>query len=301
MVNTALSTTDSPIGYTEAKRKALSLIRAFKLDSNRSVHYPKIKKLDLVDAMTQTVNGVKLTLNQGKASLCGPAAFLFVIVKTRPDLYIQAAIELYLTGKSKLTLESSKKAKSRNPPTLTGLDWMLMTSVKPKYDNTSERFDGITLPGKLKRWFQKSGYSAVETHTSKVFNKSIRFLLSAQTDYIAGCSICLFVDANIFRSIENKRKEAFFPNHWVVLNSDMKIIEYDNATGMHKPPVVINSSIIDRVTAKDKKDREKTRIMLVVFTWGLPHYPASSKISTSQAPNLEYFLGGFHGYIKVKR
>ncbi len=242
--------------------------------------------------------------NQGNASLCGPAAFLFVIVQTRPDLYTQAAIELYLTGKSKigkLTLESSKEAKSRNPPTLTGLDWMLMTSVKPKYDNISERFDGITLPGKLKRWFQRSGYSAVEAYTSKVFHKSIRFLLSAQTDYTAGHSICLFVDANIFRSIERKSKEAVFPNHWVVLNSDIKIIEYDNATGMHKPPVIITPSIVDRVTAKNKKDREKTRIMLDVFTWGLPHTPAFSKISASQAPSLEYFLGGFHGYIKVKR
>ncbi len=176
-----------------------------------------------------------------------------------------------------------------------------MTSVKPKYDNTSKRFDGITLPGKLKRWFQRSGYTAVEAYTSKVFHKSIRFLLSAQTDYTAGHSICLFVDANIFRSTADKSKEAFFPNHWVVLNSNIKIIEYDNTTGLHKPPVIITPSIVNRVTAKDKKDREKTRIMLEVFTWGFPHAPATSKISASQAPSLEYFLGGFHGYIKVKR
>ncbi len=109
------------------------------------------------------------------------------------------------------------------------------------------------------------------------------------------------MDANIFRPIERKGKEAVFPNHWVVLNSNIKIIEYDNATGLHKPPVIITPSIVSRVTEKDKKDREKTRIMLEVFTWGFPHYPASSKISTAQAPRLEYFLGGFHGYIKIKR
>ncbi len=80
MVNTALSTTDLSIGYTEAKRKALSLISAFKLDTNRSVHYSNIQKDRLVKAMSKTINGVELTLNQGDASLCGPAAFLFVIV-----------------------------------------------------------------------------------------------------------------------------------------------------------------------------------------------------------------------------
>ncbi len=109
------------------------------------------------------------------------------------------------------------------------------------------------------------------------------------------------MDANIFSPIAAKSKEAFFPNHWVVLNSNIKIIEYNNATGMHKPPVIITPSIVDRIAEKNKKNREKTRIMLDVFTWGLRHFPASSKISASQAPRLEYFLGGFHGYIKVKR
>ncbi len=90
MLNTALSTTDLSMGYTEAKRKAFSLISAFKLNTNRSAHYPNIPKDKLVEAMSKTVNSIGRTLNQGKASLCGPAAFLFVIVKTRPDLYVRA-------------------------------------------------------------------------------------------------------------------------------------------------------------------------------------------------------------------
>ena len=300
-----MSNTPTKLSYPDSKTKALALIKTFQSNQRgASTHYPNIQASRLAISLTDTVNGINRTINQGRASLCGPAAFFFVLVSTRPDLYVQAATELFLTGKSQigdLKLESSSEARQQNPSSLSGLDWMLLTSVKPKYDNVKEQFDGITLPGKLKRWLTKSGFSAVETHTSKVFTKGLKTLLGAQTDRAAGYSICLFVDADIFLPTSSKGKSALFPNHWVVLNSDIQIVEYDSANKGFKSAVVLTEAVLNKLKAADDEVRENSRIMMDVFTWGIRHMAAVSKASPGQSPKVDYFMSGFHGYIKAKR
>lgn len=178
---------------------------------------------------------------------------------------------------------------------------MVLTSVSPSYDDPQDQISGITLPGKLKRWFQKSGFSVTEAHTSKFFNQGMNSLLLAQTDYRLGHSICMFVDAGVFAPFKGKRRETVFPNHWVVLNSDIQVIEYDENAKKYKPAAVISKEIIDRISAKTKDEREMTRMKLDVFSWGNLHQPAISIVSADQAPSLDYFLRGFNGYLKVKR
>jgi hypothetical protein len=194
-------------------------------------------------------------------------------------------------------------------------DWMLLSSIKPKYDHPSERFDGITLPGKLKEWFVKAGFGTVEDHTNLVFNKGLEILLQAQIDYQTGHTICLFVDADVFRTTGNKQGRSFTANHWVVMTSDIRIRKFDEGSAKLAKPVVINSALVKSIkTQIQSKQLEEIhngyrnsnietedKVLLDAFSWGETYRPVLSRIAAHQDARLSYFLGSFYGYLKIKR
>jgi len=194
-------------------------------------------------------------------------------------------------------------------------DWLLLSSINPEYDNPNEQFDGITLPGKLKDWFVKAGFGTVVDYTNLAFNKGLDTLLQAQNDYRSGHSICLFVDANIFVPYSDKTGRSLFPNHWVVMNSDIQIRIFNERTSSLASPIIINQSITKTVQQQisaqntqsilegnfNSSQETDDRILLDAFSWGKRHVPVSSRISATQDARLSYFLSGFYGYIKVKR
>lgn len=319
-----LSSTN-PVNYQTALTRAFQLISAFKVNSLQySVHYPNITKQDVIKGLSNTLNYTQFKnykiIFQGDSSLCGPAAFFYTLFQIRPDIYVNIVIELYSTGKSKLKelkLESSPTAKGYSPSGIKGIDWILLSSIKPEYDDPSEKFDGITLPGKLKGWFLKAGFTMVEDHTNLVFNKGLDTLLQAQQDYTSGYKICLFVDYDIFNAFGLKDGSSMFPNHWVVMNSDIKIRKYDEVTKTLQPAKIISKPIVKTITDQiramelnqipnennyiSKKPETEDKILLDAFTWGEPSTPVSSRISQNKIARLSYFLDGFHGYVKVKR
>ncbi len=315
-----LSSTN-PVNYQTALTRAFQLVSAFKVNSLKvSTHYPKIRKQDVTDDLTDTLNNIQPFISQESSSLCGPAAFFYILLKIRPDIYVNLVIDLYSTGKSKLKelkLESSSTAKSYKPVKMKGIDWILLSSIKPEYDDPSEKFDGITLPGKLKGWFLKAGFTMVEDHTNLVFNKGLYTLLDAQIAYTSGYKICLFVDGDIFNPSGQKHGSSAIPNHWAVMNSDIKIRKYDELTKTHQTPQIINQSIVKNITDQiraieldqmsdensysSKKPETEDTILLDAFTWGLQSSPVLSRIGKNRTARLSYFLDGFHGYIKVKR
>jgi len=309
-----MSNSLASIGYNDAMKIAKSLINDFEhctyipnstpSNSNpSSEHYPSVDYQSFLFSLKATIQGSDWTLDQERSSLCGPAAFFFILVKTRPDLFVKSAIELFMNGKSEignLSLESSRKARSYNVSSISGLDWVMFTSLKPKYDRPEEQLDGITMPGDIKKWFVASGYRSVEKRTSKFFNKKIEDLFSAQTARNLGNQVCLFVDAGLFYKTANKKRESILPNHWVVLNSDIQVHEYDSSASGNKPPIIINQDFVDRMNESDKDILEKTMISLDVFTWGRRHRKAYSKINSMNPPLIDYFLDGFHGYIAIK-
>jgi len=195
---------------------------------------------------------------------------------------------------------------------------MVLSSIKPKYDNPSEQFDGITLPGELKKWFLAAGYKTVVDHTNLIYPKDLQTLLRAQIDYASGSAICLLVDGDVFLSLKNKNGSSLFPNHWVALNSAIKIQKYDEATRSLKAPLPINPLLAKTILNELKEKQEvaeeeadlydnevalseaKDRILLNAFTWGKQNVPVYSRISALQDARLQYFLQGFYGYIKAK-
>ena len=314
----AISSTN-PVSYQSAKAKALQLINGFNTSAPpRSNHYPKLVKSIVVKDLNGTLNNTSSIITQGKSSLCGPAAFFFSLARVRPDIYAQLVIDLYSQGRARikdLELQSSAKARQHKPIWMRQSDWMLLSSIKPEYDDPSEQIDGITLPGKLKEWFKKAGFGTVQDYTNLVFNKGLETLLQAQTDSQTGHTICLLADFDLFEQFVDKTGRSFFPNHWVVMTSDIRIRKFHEKSGQLDRPKTINpvmvkmiksqiqSKQIEGITNGNYSPSTETgdRILLDAFTWGKVYSPVISRINASQDALLSYFLRGFYGYIKVKR
>lgn len=309
----------NPVSYQSAETRALQLISGFNANAvAHSSHYPKLSKNKIVKEMRDTLKKTKRVLDQGTSSLCGPAAFFFSLARVRPDIYTQLVIDLYTQGQAKLKsleLKSSAKARQHPPIWIRHSDWMLLSSIKPEYDDPSEQIDGITLPGKITAWFKKAGFGTVQDHTNLAFNKGLETLLQAQTDYQTGHTICLFVDADIFRPTGGKQGHSFLPNHWVVMTSDIRIRKFHEASGQLDQPKTINPAMVKMIKSQIQSKQVEgfasgkyavptetgDKIQLDAFTWGEVYSPVISRINPSQAALLSYFLRGFYGYIKAKR
>jgi len=319
---TPASVITSKTNYAAAKRKALQLINSFRSGSSAiSPHYPNLARFQVAHELTRTVNNPG-EIHQVQSSLCGPAAFFFSLVETRPDVYVSVAVDLFDNGSAKvgnITLKSSDDARNYKPTYIRQSDWMVLSSIKPNYDHPSEQFDGITLPGRLKQWFKDAGYATVNDVTNIFSTKGIQTLLQAQNDFKTGHSVCLFVDADVFNKPHQKTGASALPNHWVVLNSDIRIREYDEKLKLLKPPVSINTSLAALIKkemriannkaefAADMNDENfvepiesEDRILLNAFTWGDSQRPVYNRTSMSQDARLYYFLRGFYGYVKAK-
>lgn len=114
---------------------------------------------------------------QASASVCGPASFFYCLQKDRPDVYKQAARDLWQYGKTKIgELEIAPGDGCRHPSgyffgDISGLDWMTLAGLRDS-ENTALNFDtldspiaGITLWQTVTEWFEKAGYE-------KVFNNA---------------------------------------------------------------------------------------------------------------------------------
>lgn len=167
--------------------------------------------------------------DQNSASTCGPAAFYYCIQMDRPDVYAQAARELWGYGKTKIgTLTISPGEGCKHPsgtfytsdgkPRILGLDWMTLAGLSDS-ENTVLSFDtldspvaGITMWQTLTEWFEKAGYEKVFSNVAPVQAgiQGIRDLNEyAQKGYRV---VTLINDGLLKRSDSN----LTVPTHWIV-------------------------------------------------------------------------------------
>ncbi|WP_368911507.1 hypothetical protein [Proteus vulgaris] len=115
--------------------------------------------------------------NQGGTSLCGSAAFFYCLLRDRPDIYEQAAKELWQYGTTKIgNLRIIPSKGCRNPnghfndaygSVISGLDWVTLASLRDtestilSFDTIDSPLSGATTWWVLAKWFEKAGYEKV--------------------------------------------------------------------------------------------------------------------------------------------
>ena len=169
--------------------------------------------------------------DQGDSSLCGPAAFFYCLQMDRPDVYAQAARELWCWGKTKIgELEIVPGEGCRHPSgayynhtlppraTISGIDWITLASLRDS-ENTVLSYDavdcpaaGVTMWQTLTEWFQKAGYELVFCNAgiTRGSVEDIRLF----NDYVnRGYKVVTLVAGGL---LEGNDSIFTVPNHWIV-------------------------------------------------------------------------------------
>ncbi|MDJ0088258.1 hypothetical protein [Pantoea allii] len=173
--------------------------------------------------------------NQGWTSLCGPAAFFYCLQMDRPDVYKQAAIELWLHGKTKIgTLEISPGDGCRHPKgifyddygreAVSGLDWITLASLRDSensimsYDEVDDQVAGITMWGKLTEWFEKAGYEKVFDNIS-LSHANVNDIISLNNYISSGHKVVSLISAGMLSDFPG---DSSSKNHWIVWDSQVR-------------------------------------------------------------------------------
>lgn len=169
---------------------------------------------------------------QGDTSLCGPAAFFYCLQIDRPDIYVQAAQDLWRYGKTKIgDLEIAPGNGCRHPsgefydeyhkPLISGLDWMMLASLRDSenlilgYDSVDSPAAGVTAWWSLSEWFEKAGYEKVFSNAglTQVGAEGINTL----NRYIEqGYRIVTLISDGLLKP---STSTLTVPTHWIVWDS----------------------------------------------------------------------------------
>ncbi|MGB7799669.1 hypothetical protein [Buttiauxella sp.] len=170
--------------------------------------------------------------NQNAGSLCGPAVFFYCLQRDRPDVYAQAANDLWQYGKTKIgELEIAPGEGCRHPsgdfydtfgPRILGLDWMTLAGLRDT-ENTVLSFDtldspvaGITLWHTLTEWFEKAGYIKVFSNVG-ITQAGIQGIQDLN-DYVKqGYKVVSLINDSLLEGSLSER--STYPTHWVVWDS----------------------------------------------------------------------------------
>jgi hypothetical protein len=177
-------------------------------------------------------------IRQGPAGLCGPASLLFDLATRDPDCYASFGISLFEQGNgkiNKLEVKPNRALKiAMSPPSMDQADWLMMASIRNSentplcdYDAPSgdwNQFKGMTLPGEMKSWLKKVGYTQVvdETSVTKILSMDVDNARDASTKYEDHWSVFLFINANML-NFHTEDDSGTLPDHWVELRSKIEI------------------------------------------------------------------------------
>lgn len=201
-----------------------SVIASFASGSGRGA-FPNLSRDQvLLGIRNRLANPDKI--DQGDASLCGPASFLYCLIKDYPETWVTYVTQMYLKGSARihgLEVKPSRDCLNANPSGIKPVDWVALASLRDSentffdYQASSNEVGGITMPGTMASWFEKAGYMQVNNDTNLFFTKGADSLKTALGLAAQHRRVCMLINA---RMIANKGgKSGFFStaNHWVVL------------------------------------------------------------------------------------
>lgn len=136
--------------------------------------------------------------DQGESSLCGPAVFLYALLKDRPDLYSQYVKDLWNQGSANLgaiTIAPSqgcchpkKFTKQSGETRVPAIDWISMASLRDNenlmndYSSPDDEFSGVTLPSSIEKWVGALGCEVIYKDMSVLSYP--KYKVSKLNDYV---------------------------------------------------------------------------------------------------------------------
>lgn len=181
--------------------------------------------------------------DQNATSTCGPAAFFYCLQMDRPDVYAQAARELWRYGKTKigaLTIDPGEGCKhpsgtfftNEGRPRILGLDWMTLVGLRDS-ENALLSFDaldspvaGITMWNILTEWFEKAGYEKVFSNVGPA-QAGIQGIRDLNEYAQKGYKIVTLINEGLLNKSDSN---LTLPTHWIVWNGP---VTQDSSGYMH--------------------------------------------------------------------
>jgi hypothetical protein len=208
-----------------SKQTALHKVQAFKTVQGNGV-FPHIDRQHVADGLEARIKDPGL-IDQGVASVCGPAALLYHIASDDPEYYANFVIQLYETGRAslgKLLIEPRDNLRQHAPDLsdVNEVDWISLASIRNtenwfhNYHAESQFLPALTFPETLAGWFRTVGYTDVKNRTNIFWTKGRPNAVSASDLFEHGYKVCLFIHADLL-STSPREGRSWAPNHWVVL------------------------------------------------------------------------------------
>lgn len=210
---------------------------------------------------------------QGCSSLCGPAAFLYCLLKDRPDLYSAFIWSLWQTGQAQLgnlLVKPGKRVKqpenfvlANGQTNLPAIDWIAMASLRDSgnrflsYSSPSRRVAGITSWWRLASWFDAVGAKKVYSAISLIPNKLKA--IQALSEHVSEANhVIALTDASMLTG-----KKARIFNHWIVWEGS-PCISHEPQDGLRHN--ILNKNMLNNPTLKNSMLDENVQLKL--FSWG---------------------------------
>jgi hypothetical protein len=221
------------------------------------------------------------SINQGSSSLCGPASLLFDLAVRDPVAYVQYVISLYETGVGHIEaikVVPGKDLKAYDPgKEVEASDWIALASLRDSenfffdYQEASDAFAGITLPGELERWFRKAGYSDVIEDARAIIDQDEENIRRADLCFHRGYRVCLFIHSNMLGK-STQSKGSATADHWVVQTDS----------------VTFGAALIE--------GEMKRTISLRIYTWG----EGKRGVPQTGVLPVDDFLDNYYGFVAAR-
>ena len=248
---------------------------------------------EFAQALMDRINSPTM-LDQRQTSLCGPAVFLYNVLKREPEDFAKYVIELYETGSGHIrSLKVKPRIGCRNyhplGPLGAAVDWVALASLRDSensllpYDSAEVEAGGITMPGALAGWFRAANFGQVENKTNIFFDSDLATLVKASQRFSSGSVVCLFIGANL---LNGKVGDTIIPDHWVSLSSAVRV------DGVSMTQLLSQGQ---KVNGDEKL--AKAGINFDVFTWGQTSYPVRKERA---GLTVETCIDYFYGYVAAK-
>ncbi len=186
--------------------------------------FPKISRKTVAAGLKARVGGPH-TIKQGRSSLCGPAALLFIVLSRDAEAYVKYVTKLYDDGKAALCnmwvtpgADCRDSDPAGDPPEV---DWVSLAALRDSendftdYQDPSDKVAGITSPSILSVWLKRCGFGDRKNETNVFFTKDKDNLIKASDLHRKGHVVCLLCKGDTLKKIKGGITAT--PSHWVVM------------------------------------------------------------------------------------